>query len=106
MTSPPAYRLPAVGAVMVAVGRWLGGGAVTVMVAVPDFPSLVPVIDVWPAAIPLANPFPSTVARSLLPLDQVTARPVMRWPFASASAAAICCVSPTCTLVGDGVTTT
>ena len=49
-----------------------GGGAVTVTVAVPDFPELEAVIVADPAATPVTTPLPFTVATPVLFEDQVT----------------------------------
>src|SRR2546425_6734923 len=52
-----------------------GGGAVTVIAAVPLFPSLVAVSVAAPTATPVACPAPFTVATAGLLLDHVTVRP-------------------------------
>ena len=52
----------------------------TVTLAVPLFPSLVAVIVAAPAPIPVTSPFPSTLAAPLLPLAQLTLRPVSTLP--------------------------
>src|SRR5205814_10454990 len=67
----PGCRSAAVGAtVTVATGTF-----VTVMVAVPLFPSLVAVIVAEPLPAPVARPLPPTVTAELL-LAHVTVRPV------------------------------
>src|SRR5258707_8577062 len=82
-------------------------GTVTVMAAVPFFPSLVAVIVTGPPpALPVTRPFASTEAR-LASLDcQVIVRPVSVLPFASFVVAASCTVAPTPMLAAAGLTTT
>src|SRR5437763_16859935 len=69
-----------------------GGGAVTVMAAVPYCPSLVAVIVAEPAAFAVTNPLPLTLATPLLPLAHVTTRPDNALPVASLGVAVSCTV--------------
>src|SRR5438445_10631413 len=80
--------------------------AVTVIVAVPFFPSLVAVIVAAPAATPVTTPLPFTVATAVLPLAQVTTRPASGFPLASLGVAVSCTVWPTGTLAVAGLTAT
>src|SRR5260221_14699484 len=82
-------------------------GTVTVMAAVPFFPSLVAVIVTGPPpALPVTRPFASTEAR-LASLDcQVIVRPGGVLPFASFAAAASCTVAPAPTPAAAGRTST
>src|SRR5947208_12553430 len=57
-----------------------GGGAVTVIAAVPLFPSLVAVIVAAPTVTPVTNPLPLTLAIPLLLDAHVTVRPVRTVP--------------------------
>ena len=57
------------------------------MVAVPDFPSLVAVIVVVPAATPVTTPLLETVAMALLLEVHVTVRPVTIAPLTSRTTA-------------------
>src|SRR5437899_12220654 len=83
-----------------------GGSAVTVMVAVPLFPSLVAVIVVVPASNADTKPPPDTVA-TLSAVDvHVTVRPVKTAPPASRSVAVSCSVPPTVTRAGVARTVT
>src|SRR3989442_5387207 len=72
-----------------------GGGAVTVIAAVPLFPSLVAVSVAAPTATPVACPVPFTVATAGLLLDHVTVRPPNGLPKASRVIAKYCAVCPT-----------
>src|SRR2546426_8060240 len=72
-----------------------GGGTVTVIAAVPLWPSLVAVIVAAPTATPLTNPLPFTVATPALPLPHVTTRPVSAAPLASLRVTVSCPVCPT-----------
>src|SRR2546425_2283876 len=83
-----------------------GGGTVTVIAAVPLWPSLVAVIVAAPTATPLTNPLPFTVATPALPLPHVTTRPVSGLPFASLRLAVSCTVRPTGTFAVGGLTAT
>src|SRR5438445_286780 len=80
--------------------------AVTVIVAVPFFPSLVAVIVAAPAATPVTTPLPFTVATAVLPLAQVTTRPASGFPLASLAVAVSCTVCPTGRLAVAGLTAT
>src|SRR6266571_4926413 len=82
------------------------GGAVTVIAAVPLLPSLVAVIVAAPALTPVTRPLADTVATAVLPLDQLTVRPVSGLPFASFGVAESCCVCPTNRLADVGLTAT
>jgi hypothetical protein len=81
-------------------------GAVTLMAAVPLFPSLIAVIVADPAPAAVTNPVALTVATEPLLLDQVTGRPVSTLPFASLGAAVSCTVCPTLKLAVVGLTVT
>jgi hypothetical protein len=117
-TVPPASRSVACNCVVcpaptvaeagatVTVATGAGGGAVTVMAAVPLFPSLVAVIVADPAATPVTSPVEETVAAPALEVVHVTARPVSTVPPASRSVACSCVVCPACTLAEDGATVT
>src|SRR3989440_8426334 len=59
------------------------GTPLTVMLAVPLWPSLVAVMVTDPAVTPATSPLPLTVAMLLLLDDQLMARPVNGVPFAS-----------------------
>src|SRR2546428_1610350 len=83
-----------------------GGGTVTVIAAVPLWPSLVAVIVAAPTATPLTNPLPFTVATPALPLPHVTTRPVSAAPLASLRVTVSCPVCPTGMLAVAGVTVT
>src|SRR3989442_103905 len=72
-----------------------GGGAVTVIAAVPLFPSLVAVSVAAPTATPVACPVPFTVATAGVLLDHVTVRPPTGLPKASRVIAKYCAVCPT-----------
>src|SRR5256885_5715111 len=82
------------------------GTLVTVMVAVPLFPSLVAVIVAEPAPRPVTSPLPLTRAIVVSSLAQVTPLPDSGLPFASLGVALSCTVCPTGTLADDGVTVT
>jgi len=81
-------------------------GVVTVIAAVPVFPSLVAVIVAVPAAAPVTRPAAFTVATVVLLLVHVTVRPVSTFPAASFVVAVSCTVAPTATAAGAGVTVT
>jgi len=68
------------------------GTLVTVIAAVPVFPSLVAVIVADPAAPPVTRPLAFTLATAVLLLDQVTTRPVSAVPLASFGVAVSCTV--------------
>src|SRR5216117_487972 len=82
------------------------GTGVTVMAAVPLWPSLVAVIVAEPATFAVTSPVPVTVATGVLLLDHATGRPVSTVPFASFRVAVSCCVCPTGTLADAGLTVT
>jgi hypothetical protein len=62
---------------------WVAGPGVTVMPAVPIWPSLVAVMVVDPSDTPVTNPLPLTLATEGDPLDQVILRPGSWAPAAS-----------------------
>src|SRR5205823_12869224 len=82
------------------------GTGVTVMLAVPLFPSLVAVIVAVPAAFPVTSPLALTVAIAVLLLAHVTTRPASGVPLPSFGVAASCTVPPTSTLAVAGPTPT
>src|SRR5437763_566458 len=82
------------------------GTVLTVIAAVPLFPSLVAVSVAAPTATPVACPAPFTVATAGLLLDQVTVRPPSGLPNASRVIAAYCAVCPTPIVAVAGVTLT
>src|SRR5947208_7893360 len=75
----PAWTV-AVGGVTSTVAT---GTLVTVIDAVPLFPSLVAVIEAEPGVTPVTSPARLTVATDVLLLDQVTPRPESAAPFAA-----------------------
>src|SRR5438132_1245170 len=79
---------------------------VTVMAAVPLFPSLVAVIVADPGVTPETRPLLLTVATAVLELDHVTVRPERGAPLASFGVAVSCTVWPACTEAEGGVTST
>src|SRR5256885_5874773 len=81
-------------------------GAVTVIVAVPLFPSEVAVIVVEPVARPVTSPVTLTRATPESLLDQVTTRPLSGAPLASLGVAVSCTVWPICRLGDGGLTVT
>src|SRR5438132_13691873 len=83
-----------------------GGGAVTVIAAVPLFPPLVAVIVANPAAPPATSPVALTEARLGALLAQVTTRPLSGLPRESCGVAVSCPVAPTGTLAGARLTVT
>src|SRR5207302_686084 len=82
------------------------GTGVTVMAAVPFWPSLVAVIVAEPATFPVTSPVPVTVATDVLLLAHVTERPVRMLPLASRRVALSCTVWPAGTLADAGATVT
>src|SRR5436309_7636192 len=83
------------------------GTPLTVMLAVPLWPSLVAVIVTGPpAATPLTSPLPFTLAIALLLDCQVMTRPVNGLPLASRGVAVSCTVCPIATVPELGVTVT
>src|SRR6266508_2018609 len=98
---------------MVATGSSVGsgappvGGAVTVTLALPLFPSLVAVIVAEPAATPVTSPLDAfTDAIEALLLDHITFRPVSVFPLASLSVALNGCVWLMEMVAAAGVTAT
>src|SRR5213083_1572021 len=79
---------------------------VTVMAAVPLFPSLVALIVMEPGVTPLTRPLLLTVATAVLELDHVTVRPESGAPFASFGVAVSGTVWPACPDAEGGVTST
>src|SRR5438552_2153678 len=79
---------------------------VTVMAAVPLFPSLVALIVMEPGVTPVTRPLVLTVATAVLELDHVTVRPESGVPPASLGVAVSCTVWPACTETEGGVTST
>ena len=88
------------------VATGTGAGALTVIVALPVFPSLVAITWVVPAALPVTTPVPLTDAIALLALLHATARPVMTLPLASRVIAMTCAVAPTLSATLAGETST
>jgi hypothetical protein len=82
------------------------GTPVTVMVAVPLFPSLVAVTVAAPAATPVTTPLAETLATAPLLLVQLTTRPVSWFPAESLVTATSGTVAPTPTLADAGLTAT
>src|SRR6266511_696027 len=79
---------------------------VTVIAAVPLFPSLVAVIVPEPAATPETSPLVFTVAIEVLLLPQVTTRPERVLPLASFGVAVSCAVCPIWMVAVAGLTVT
>jgi hypothetical protein len=79
------------------------GTGITVIEDVPDFPSLVALIDADPSARVVTSPFGSTVAIVLSVEDHVTPRPVSGVPLASFVVAVSCRVDPTITSAVAGL---
>src|SRR5690349_2876203 len=79
--------------------------AVTVILAVASFPSLVAVIVALPAATPVTRPLADTVAAAGVSVDHVTVRPVSGCPAASFGVAVSCTEAPDATVAEAGVTT-
>src|SRR3989442_5499594 len=71
-----------------------GGSPCTVTVALPLCPSLVAVIVAEPAAAPVTEPLPLTVATDVLLLDQLTVRPDNALLLATFGVAVSCTVPP------------
>src|SRR3989449_400880 len=80
--------------------------ATTVMVAVPDWPSLVAVMVAEPTVAPLTRPLGLTVATVVLPLAHATARPDSGLPLPSFGVAVSWTVLPSLTDADAGVTAT
>ena len=70
------------------------GASVTVMVALPVWPSLVAVIVAGPAPAPVTSPVALTVATALLELVHAIPRPLRGLPSASFGVAVSCTVCP------------
>jgi hypothetical protein len=113
--SPPANFVSAVRSTEapIAMTGWLGdtvtvatGGGVTVIIAVPDLPSLVAVIVASPSATAVTSPEDETVAAAVFDDDQVTVRPVRVLPSASFVTALSETVAPTATSADAGSTAT
>src|SRR5438093_13563018 len=83
-----------------------GGGAVTVIVACPDTPSLVAVTTTCPAATPATTPDAETLATAEFELAHVTTRPVSTLPLASRVTAVSCTTCPVWMFADDGDTVT
>src|SRR5205814_5068152 len=79
---------------------------VTVMAAVPLFPSLVALIVMEPGVTPETRPLLLTAATGVLELDHVTVRPESGFPPASFGVAVSGTVWPACTDAEGGVTST
>src|SRR5438876_6796690 len=82
------------------------GTPLTVMLAVPLWPSLVAVMVTAPATTPVTSPLLLTVAIVLSLDDQLIARPVKGLPLASRCVAVSCTVCPIATVPELGVTVT
>jgi len=82
------------------------GTFVTVIAAVPFWPSLLAVIVAVPGAPPVTSPLPLTGATAALLVAHVTVRPVSDPPFASFGVAVSCTACPTVTLAAAGLTAT
>src|SRR5712664_3124445 len=82
------------------------GRLATLIAAAALIPSLVAVIVVDPAAMPVTSPAADTVAMAGLALVHVTARPVSTVPAASLGVALSCAVPATDILTEVGLTTT
>src|SRR6266487_3560759 len=80
------------------------GTNVTVIAAVPFWPSQLAMIVAVPAAPPVTSPFPLTEATAALLVAHVTIRPLNGLPFASFGVAVSCTVCPTATLAAAGLT--
>src|SRR6266513_3827351 len=74
--------------------------------AVALLPSLVAVMLALPADLPNTSPPPLTLATAVLPLDQITTRPVRVVPAESLVRAESCWVAPTRTVADAGLTVT
>src|SRR5205807_8219904 len=98
---------PSMLAAAACVAGTVGAGAVvTVMAAVPFFPSLVAVIVADPAAPPVTSPVALTEARLGALLAQVTTRPLSGLPRESFGVAVSCTVAATNMPATSGVTVT
>ena len=101
-TAPPVWIVCDAGDTVTAAT----GTGVTVMLAVPLFPSLVAVIVAVPAAFPVTSPLALTVAIVVLLLAHVTTRPASGVPLPSFGVATSCTVPLTGTLAVAGATST
>src|SRR5437764_550123 len=101
-TAPPVWIVCDAGDTVTAAT----GTGVTVMLAVPLFPSLVAVIVAVPAAFPVTSPLALTVAIVVLLLAHVTTRPASGVPLPSFAVATSCTVPLTGTLPVAGATST
>ncbi len=81
-------------------------GAVTLIAAVPLWPSLVAVIIALPATTPVTSPLPLTLATAGLLVDQAVARPERTFPAESSVIAVSGAAAPTSMLTVAGVTVT
>src|SRR6266568_3210101 len=82
------------------------GALLTVMLALPLWPSLVAVMVAEPVATAVTSPLELTVATAPFELVHVTPRPESGLPLASLGVAASCTVCPACTVADAGVTAT
>src|SRR5437763_15301573 len=101
-TAPPVWIVCDAGDTVTAAT----GTGVTVMLAVPLFPSLVAVIVAVPAAFPVTSPLALTVAIVVLLLAHVTTRPASGVPLPSFGVPTSCTVPLTGTLAVAGATST
>ena len=92
--------------VTLTVATGAGGGAVTVIVALPVLVSLVAIIDAVPGFTAVTTPADDTVATLVFELLQVTIRPVSTTPSASRNTAVACVVAPSSMLLLASVTLT
>lgn len=90
----------------VTVATGSGAAATTVMLDVPDFPSLVAVIVAVPGATACTNPLTDTVATAELFVDQLTVRPLSGLPSKSFGVAISCWFCPCVMLAVAGLTAT
>src|SRR5438034_676583 len=101
-TVPPGCRPTAAGV----TATDATGAAVTLISAVPLWPSLVAVIVAEPAATLVTSPLAFTVATAGVLLAHVTTRPDSGLPLTSLGVAASCTVWPACIVADPGVTPT
>src|SRR5205809_746366 len=101
-TVPPGCRPTAAGV----TATDATGAAVTLISAVPLWPSLVAVIVAEPAATLVTSPLAFTVATAGVLLAHVTTRPDSGLPLTSLGVAASCTVWPACIVADPGVTAT
>jgi len=105
VTEPPGVSVAEPG-VMVTVATGTGGGALTITVAVPLFPSLAAVMLTVPGAIAVTAPVDETVAMAEELVSQVTTRPVSTLPAASRTVAVRGTPPPTVRFALAGLTVT